>query len=196
MELENNVIIKNNIKEKNFKKIFLCFIFYSVLGWIYEVFLEVFIYKWGFTNRGILFGPYCPVYGFGSLILIRLFSEKIKRKLGLKDNIKYVLFVFFASAFIATLIELVSSYILEYFTGSWPWQTYVDYAINFQGRIALSTSVRFGLGALAVLYFIQPMFNKFVLKLNEKSLKLIFRLVFLLFIADFIYLIINTFFKI
>lgn len=41
----------------------LYFFFYSVLGWLYEVFLEVVVYRWGFTNRGVLLGPYCPVYG-------------------------------------------------------------------------------------------------------------------------------------
>ena len=30
----------------------LYFFFYSVLGWLYEVFLEVVVYRWGFTNRG------------------------------------------------------------------------------------------------------------------------------------------------
>ena len=32
----------------------LYFFFYSVLGWLYEVFLEVVVYRWGFTNRGVL----------------------------------------------------------------------------------------------------------------------------------------------
>ena len=35
----------------------LYFFFYSVLGWLYEVFLEVVVYRWGFTNRGVLLGP-------------------------------------------------------------------------------------------------------------------------------------------
>lgn len=50
-----------------FQKYFLCFVFYSVFGWCYEVFLEVVVYRWGFSNRGVLFGPYCPVYGVGAL---------------------------------------------------------------------------------------------------------------------------------
>ena len=35
-----------------FQKYFLCFVFYSVFGWCYEVFLEVVVYRWGFSNRG------------------------------------------------------------------------------------------------------------------------------------------------
>ena len=36
---------------------FLYFMMYSVIGWLYEVFLEVVVYRWGFSNRGVLFGP-------------------------------------------------------------------------------------------------------------------------------------------
>ena len=61
-------------------------------------------------------------------------------------NIIKPIIIFIGCAAIATLIELTASYILEFASGSWPWQTYEDYKYNFQGRIALSTSLRFGLG--------------------------------------------------
>ena len=51
------------------KKYFIYFMLYAIFGWLYEVFLEVVIYRWGFSNRGVLFGPYCPVYGFGAITL-------------------------------------------------------------------------------------------------------------------------------
>ena len=43
---------------------------YCVLGWCYEVFLEVVVYRWGFSNRGFLWGPYLPVYGVGALLIL------------------------------------------------------------------------------------------------------------------------------
>ena len=39
------------------------FIICAMIGWIYEVFFEMVIWKGPFTNRGVLFGPYLPVYG-------------------------------------------------------------------------------------------------------------------------------------
>ena len=57
------------------RQLFFYFVLYSVIGWCYEVFLEVVVYQWGFTNRGFLFGPYCPVYGFGAVLFILLFSR-------------------------------------------------------------------------------------------------------------------------
>ena len=56
---------------KKVQDYFLYFMFYSVIGWIYEVFLEVVVYRWGYSDRGVLIGPYCIVYGFGAEMCIR-----------------------------------------------------------------------------------------------------------------------------
>ena len=47
------------------RQYYLYFMMYSVIGWLYEVFLEVVVYRWGFSNRGVLYGPYCLIYGVG-----------------------------------------------------------------------------------------------------------------------------------
>ena len=62
------------------KPYYLYFMLYAILGWIYEVVLEVFIYKWGFSNRGVLFGPYCPVYGVGALLFLFFIYPMIRNK--------------------------------------------------------------------------------------------------------------------
>ena len=41
-------------KMEKIRKYFMYFIMYALVGWLYEVFLEVVIYKWGFSNRGCL----------------------------------------------------------------------------------------------------------------------------------------------
>ena len=63
-------------------KYFLYFMMYAIIGWIYEVFLEVVVYHWGFSNRGVLFGPYCPVYGFGALAFIFTMYPLVKKVRG------------------------------------------------------------------------------------------------------------------
>lgn len=169
--------------KKSLKQCFLYFILYAIIGWIYEVFLEVVIYKWGFTNRGVLFGPYCPVYGFGALAFIFTIYRIIEDK-NLKQKILMIPIVFIGCMFIATVIELVTSYICEAFMGYWPWQTYLDYKINFQGRIALSPSLRFGLGGVIFLYLLQPVFEKIVHKLSDKKLNLLFYSLIIILIID------------
>lgn len=178
--------IKRKKLVESFKKYYLYFMMYAVFGWVYEVFLEVVVYRWGFTNRGVLFGPYCPVYGVGALAFIFTIGRILKNQQKTRDKILLIPFVFFGCMFIATAIELVTSYLCEWVMGYWPWQTYVDYKYNFQGRIALSPSLRFGLGGVLFLYILQPLFEKLVRKLKKKQLNNVFYVVFSIFILDII----------
>ena len=161
------------------------FMLYAMIGWIYEVFLEVVVYKWGFSNRGVLFGPWLPVYGFGALIFIFTIYPLIKDK-KYPQKLYYIPLVFIGCMLSATLLELLTSYICEFFTGSWPWQTYADYKINFQARIALSPSLRFGLGGIIFLYLLQPMFEIICEKMGSKT-KIVSFIIILILIIDAIY---------
>lgn len=161
--MKNKVIKKAAFKASTY---FLYFFAYAVIGWCYEVFLETVIYRWGFSNRGVLFGPYCPVYGFGMLLFLFTVYRLIKNK-PLKTRFLMLPAVIICCALIATTVELLTSYICEFFTGSWPWQTYSDYKINFQARVALSPSIRFGLGGALFLYLVQPLFERGVRYLGK-----------------------------
>ncbi len=180
------------ISSNSLKKYYLIFMMYAVIGWIYEVFLEVVVYKWGFTNRGVLFGPYCPVYGVGALLFIFMIYPLIKDK-SLVKKIIMIPVIFILCTLVATTVELITSYICELFMGSWPWQTYADYKYNFQARIALSPSIRFGIGGVVFLYIFEPIFEKLVNKLSKKNLNRVFFTVLTIFIIDFIWLIIKKF---
>ena len=177
------------IKSEKFRNYFLYFVMYSVIGWIYEVFLEVVIYRWGFSNRGLLFGPYSPIYGVGAIVLILTVYRLIENK-DRKTKLKMLIPVFLGSALIATAIELAATYICEYTIGYWPWQTYADYKINFQARIALSPSIRFGLGGVLFLYVIQPVFELIVNKMNNRKKALLFFTLLTVIIVDIIFYII------
>ena len=175
------------IKEKQLvQKAFLWFWMYAVFGWCYEVFLEVVVYRWGFHNRGNLIGPYCPIYGVGALLFLLCFSRLMKKK-----EPKWLVFVkpvliFLGCMLVATTVELIASYIMEFTTGSWPWQTYEKYKYNFQARIALSTSVRFGLGGVLFMYVIQPFFEWLTDKPGRKTLNIIAAVVLVIVVTDFI----------
>ena len=169
-------------------ELFLYFIMYAMIGWIYEIVLEVFIYKWGYSDRGVLTGPYCPVYGFGTLAFLFTIYPIIKNKKKLSEKILYIPIVFLGCMIIATAIELVTSYICEFFMGSWPWQTYArDYKVHFQGRIALSPSIRFGLGGTVFLYILQPIFEKMTSVMESKVVKNTAISIGIIFLSDAIY---------
>lgn len=159
---------------------------YAVIGWIYEVVLETFIYRWGFSNRGVLFGPWLPVYGFGATVFLLLWYRLVKGKT-VKRKICMIPVIFLLTMATATLIELIASYLLEWFTGSWPWQTYADYKYNFQARIALSTSIRFGIGGVLFLYVIQPFLDILAAKMKDKTVIITAVTIVTVLAADLVY---------
>lgn len=173
----------------NKRKISECVLFfwvYAVIGWIYEVVLETFIYRWGFSNRGVLFGPWLPVYGFGATVFLLLWYRLVKGKT-VKRKICMIPVIFLLTMATATLIELIASYLLEWFTGSWPWQTYADYKYNFQARIALSTSIRFGIGGVLFLYVIQPFLDILAAKMKDKTVIITAVTIVTVLAADLVY---------
>ncbi len=170
----------------NLNKYFLYFMTYSFIGWIYEVFLEVVVYRWGFSNRGVLLGPYCVIYGVGALTFIFCLNKVMKYKKSSLFSLFKPLIIFISCALIATTLELIASYLLEFFTGSWPWQTYVDYQYNFQARIALSPSVRFGIGGVVFLYIIQPLLERLYSKPKYSTINKVAKILSLILIVDII----------
>ena len=53
---------------------FLLFFVCSVLGWLMEVLCKLVQFR-RFINRGFLIGPYCPIYGFGAVLVTALLSR-------------------------------------------------------------------------------------------------------------------------
>ena len=136
----------------------LVFIFWvgSFCGWLYEtIYTSI---QWGeFAERGFLQLPLCPIYGFGAVVLLPLFGR-----------IKNVLAIFVAGTFLTTLIELVASYLLDYAFHMELW-TYRHWKYNFQGRIALGSSILFGVLTVLLIKMIEPMVCHFLKNMNSRS---------------------------
>ena len=172
---------------RRFQEIYLYFFLYCVIGWLYEVFLEVVVYRWGFSNRGVLFFFFLPIYGIGALVFLLCFGRYVQKPAKGARRWLQVGLVFLGCMTVATAIELAATYWMEYTVGSWPWQTYVDYKINFQGRIALSPSIRFGLGGLLFLYVIQPLFYKLARCIPDRLLAWLTGILALVMTVDFVF---------
>ena len=92
---------------------------------------------------------------------------------------------FVAIMAITTGIELIASYLLEWATGGWLWN-YNDYAFQFQGRIALNPSIRFGIGGILILYVIQPLLELGIAKLGRWGMECFFFLGAAMIGTDFV----------
>ena len=84
---------------------------------------------------------------------------------------------------ITTVVELIGSYIMEFTSGGWMWD-YTRFAFNFQGRIALNPSIRFGIGGMIFLYVLQPLFVRLTKKIPEKAFSVLTGVLAVLFIID------------
>lgn len=164
---------------------FIFFLAYSVIGWLYEVFLDVAVYQWGFNNRGVLYGPYCVIYGTGAVILIILLRKLKNKKIYLGKIPVTPVLVFLAIIVITTVLELIGSYVMESIYGIWMWD-YQRFAFNFQGRIALNPSLRFGFGGMIFLYGLQPIFEKIAGCWSKQTLLVISSILAVIFLFDVI----------
>ena len=173
-------------KTRTAAEYFIYFMLYSIIGWIYEVFLEVVIYRWGFSNRGVLFGPYCVIYGFGALILIFSLSWLQKKRIYIGKILITPILVFIGIVLVTTVVELIGSYIMEFTRGEWLWD-YTRFAFNFEGRIALNPSIRFGIGGMIFLYVLQPLFRKFCGIYTDRVIYTVSSVLAVILLADVIF---------
>ena len=125
-------------------KYMLMFALAAFIGWAYEVICTYLLHHY-WTDRGVLHLPFCPIYGFGMMILYLIFRK-----------VKNSLLIFTGSAVITTTIELGASYFLEYFFHVQLW-SYNDWPFSFDDRISLISSCIFGLMALLFLKLIVPL---------------------------------------
>ena len=165
------------------EKLFLIFFIFSCLGWIYEVSLYL-IRDQEFVNRGFLFGPYLPIYGFGALILYFLLWNFIKKKHNIgKMNINIIL-VFIIIFIVTTILEYISHYILDEYFNIVLWD-YSNEFLNINGRVCLNASRNFAIGGTLSLYLIQPLIEKLVNKFgNTKPYHIIIIVLSLIMVLD------------
>ena len=140
---------------------FLYFLIFAFIGWILETCFS--FYALGhFTKRGFLFGPLCPIYGWGALILIIFFSTYKKHNLKL----------FIYAALIFSVFEYLVSFGMEALFSS-TWWDYTDEFMNLNGRISIFYSFAWGIIAILFINFVYPFFKK---KLNLLLSKIPYKL--------------------
>lgn len=153
---------------------FLYLMIYSFLGWMCEsIFCS--IGKKKIINSGFMSGPFCPIYGFGSLFIIIL----------LKPFDEYPVLVFLLGIIITSLLEYFTSWLME-LCFHVMWWDYSNHKYNIHGRVCLINSILFGVMAVVVTYFVHPPVESFVLSLPSNLLSIITMLFLIYFIIDFI----------
>ena len=158
----------------SFSEWVLFFLLYSAIGWLLEsIWCSVEARKP--VNRGFLSGPWCPVYGFGALVILILAMPCRQ----------YPWLVF--------PISLLSAAGLEYFTG-WllealfktRWWDYSSQRVHIKGRICLFNSFLFGVMGLASVYILQPLLSGLLSCFSSQTQWLLSSLAIIFFFFDLI----------
>lgn len=163
----------------NITTLILAFTIYSFLGWNVEVIYQCFKLK-KFINRGFLFGPFCPIYGVCILILI----------LSLKNFSDNLIVLFLIATLLTSLIEYVTSYILEKFFNE-KWWDYTEDPLNLNGRICLHFSLGWGMASIFIFKVINPIVLNFITSFHHNTKVTLAFLCGLYFFIDFFKTLIN-----
>ena len=130
--------------DNTFFHILVYFVIYSFLGWGLESIVRT-ICERKIINTGFLIGPFCPIYGFGAIIMI-LFLDKFKNNM---------LLLFFISIVALTLWEYIVGVLLEKLFHTKYWD-YSDHKFNYKGRICLTNSIAWGILGVLFINYIHP----------------------------------------
>lgn len=135
------------------------FIIFSVIGLIVETlfgFLTMGILE---SRKGLVIGPFCPIYGCGAVLIIAALNR-------FKDS---KLKIFFYGMIAGAAVEYVISFILEEIYGTRFWDySYLPYNLN--GRICVRYSSYWGILSLLMIYLVKPKVDKLINKIPKKEI--------------------------
>lgn len=166
----------NYLKPYSIYSLILMFIIISFFGWIWEVSLHL-IMDGELVNRGVFHGPWLPIYGGGSILILLMlyrYRDNSLKQIGL-------------SVILCGILEYFSSWYLQMAHHGQKWWDYAGYFLNLNGRICAEGLLIFGLGGLAVVYLIAPALNALFEKFSKKTMIIVCIILVSLFSIDFVY---------
>lgn len=152
--------------------VIMVFFIMSFGGWIWEVSLHL-ITNGTIVNRGVLHGPWLPIYGSGS-VLILLLLYRFRND----PAIEFVMTMVVCGG-----IEYLTSYVLELINGK-RWWDYSGYFLNLNGRICAEGLLIFGVGGLVIIYVLAPLLDNLVQRMNHKLLVVLCVSLICVFLTD------------
>ena len=155
-------------------KVYIIYFFiYAIVGWILEVSYNG-IRQGKYINCGVLNGPWCPIYGFAAVSILLSLNA-------LNNDSK--IFMFFASMAIASILELITGFILEKVFHK-KWWDYTDKNFNIGGYICAEYSLIWGALCFILYEAIHPMIQNFIKAMPLKVVVFVNVFVAILFVID------------
>lgn len=168
--------VVNYLRRYSIPTLILIFFIFASVGWLWEVLLHI-LNDGAFVNRGVMHGPWLPIYGFGGVLALCLLNKFRDRPI----------LEFICIIVICGIIEYFTSYFLEIFNNGEKWWDYSGYFLNLNGRICAEGLLVFGLGGMAAVYIIAPIIDNIIKRFNYKKVIIISIILVTLFTIDHIY---------
>lgn len=171
-----NIEVLFSARNYSMPSLMLMFFALSFAGWLWEVFFHL-VTDGTFVNRGVLHGPWLPIYGSGALLIL-LVLKKLREHPALE---------FLAAIVLCGIVEYSTAVVLEYLHDGQRWWDYTGYFLNIEGRVCAEGLLVFGLGGIATVYLIAPMLDNVIRRAKQRILVPICIILIGLFVADLIY---------
>lgn len=139
--------------------VILLFFAFSFMGWVWEVSLHL-ITDGVFVNRGVLHGPWLPIYGTGGVMILAVLNKFREKPL-----VEFLLTIVLCGC-----VEYFTSWFLEITHNGEKWWDYSGYFLNLNGRICAEGLLVFGLGGMAIVYVAAPLLDDLIRKIPYKIL--------------------------
>ena len=155
----NEVKIKKQITINGITiyRILAYFAIYSVLGYILETLFALVMYGKLESRQGFLYGPVCPIYGVGAVVMI-VALQRFKRN-------GYTIFA--GGIIVGSIVEYFISWFGEVFLNV-RWWDYSGRFLNINGRICLLYSIYWGIIAIYLMKSLNPNIDKLINLLKSK----------------------------
>ena len=125
-------------------RLIIYFLVYSFLGYLSEV-AYCSIGQHRLVNRGFLYGPWLPIYGFGGLLVV-IFLDPVSQ---------WPPLVFVLAFLLTSLLEYFTSWALERLFSVKLWD-YSRMKVNINGRVCLLNSTLFGIMGIVTVRIAEP----------------------------------------
>lgn len=154
--------------------IFMFFTF-CLIGWLWECGQHI-VFDHELVNRGTMYGPWIPIYGFGGTIIVFLLDRFKKNKVR----------VLISAIALCAALEYATSFILDFMFNSSYWD-YKSEFLNINGRICFAGLLAFGIGGMAAIYIVAPAISNFIERFSKRSQIIVSVVLCAAFFADFIF---------
>lgn len=151
------------------------FFIFSSFGWAWEVSL-CYVQQGILVNRGVLHGPWLPIYGTGGLIVL-IFLFVFRRRPALHA---------LATVVLCGVVEYIGGWALESIFHE-KWWDYSGFFLNINGRVCAEGLFVFGIAGMAFIYVLSPLLDNLIRKANQKILLPVLAVLIACFAADIVY---------